>query len=412
MTKTPEEVSQIKSAIQDMAYTAWVNSGKKSTIVAATGVGKSRIAVRRCEEIWSDTSALDLPIGREDDIRSILLVTRTEKLRDINWPDEFKKWHAEESLVLVKRICYSSLNKEKGNKYRLVILDEVHRLTQRNAEGFQEDNLLSVFFAENMADEVMGLTATEPDPKRDLIKSQIFEQISPVCFRYTLDQGIKDGIVPNSRIKIIQIPLERVVKNIPAGTKKAPFLATEQSAYEYMNKQVGKAQAAASKDPKKAGWAQSLYGARKRFISNLPSKNRVAKKIIEKVLPGNRVLIFCGSVDQSRELCGENVHNYKDQKSGMLEKFKAEEIDYLGAIDGVNEGENIPNLDHLIIVQMNSNERDAIQRMGRLRYKENHIPTVYILVSQGTKDEDWVRKAMINIDRERITYESYLEYLK
>lgn len=409
MTKTPEEVSEIKSAIQDAAYTAWVNSGRKSTIVAATGVGKSKIAIQAVKNLIQGFSLV-----ADDPWRPVLLVTRTEKLRDRNWPEEFQKWGMDQTLMdrWVKRVCYSSLNKEKGNLYRLVILDEVHRLTQRNAEGFQEDNLLSVFFAENMADEVMGLTATEPDPKRDPVKAEIFRQIAPVCFRYTLDQGIKDGIVPNSQIKIIQIPLERVVKNIPAGTKKAPFLATEQSAYEYMNKQVGKAQAAASKDPKKAGWAQSLYGARKRFISNLPSKNRVAKKIIEKVLPGNRVLIFCGSVEQSRELCGENVHNYKDKKSGMLDKFKDEEIDYLGAIDGVNEGENIPNLDHLIIVQMNSNERDAIQRMGRLRYKEDHIPTVYILVSQGTKDEDWVRKAMINIDRSRITYESYLEYLK
>lgn len=413
MTKTPDEVAYIKSAVQDAAFTAWTNKGRKSTVVAATGVGKSRVAIRRCVEIWEDTSALELPMKPTDPV-PILLVTRTEKLRDVNWPDEFKKWHAQEAMTLVKRICYASLKNEKGNKYQLVILDEVHRLTEKNAEGFQEENLLTVFFAENMTDEVMGLTATEPDPKRDPVKAQIFNQIAPVCFRYTLDQGIADGIVPASQIKIIMIPLERVVKNVHAGTKLKPFLTTEQSAYEFLNKQVMKAQMSARKDPRRATWAQSMYGKRRRFIADLESKNRVARKIMEKILPGNRVLIFCGSINQSEQLCGENVYNSSPEakKADKLAAFKHKEINYLGVVDAVNEGENIDDLDHLLVVQLNSNERDLTQRIGRLRYKDGHIPVVYILVSQGTKDEDWARQATVNIDRSRISYESYLEYLK
>lgn len=406
MTKTPQEVAEIKSAIQDAGYTAWWNSGKKATLVMATGTGKSLVGIRRARELYVHSPHPGIN-------QSILLVTRTEKLRDENWPTEFKKWNAEHVLPIVKRICYASLKNEKGNRYHLVILDEVHRLTEKNAEGFQEDGLLTTFFAENMADEVMGLTATEPDPKRDLMKAQIFNQIAPVCFRYTLDQGIKDGIVPATQIKVIMVPLERVMKTVPAGTKKNPFLQTEQGAYDYLNKLTIKALAASRKNPN-SGWAKAMLGKRRLFLADLESKNRIARRVMEKILPGNRILIFCGTIEQSRKLCGENVYNSspEDKKRDMLSRMKAKEIDYLGVVDAVNEGENIDDLDHLIIIFFNSNERDMIQRMGRLRYKENHIPSVYILVAQGTQDENWLRKALENIDRGRITYESYLEYLK
>lgn len=402
--KTKEEVAQLRTMVQQAGFTAWKNAGMKGSIVAATGVGKSRIAIMRCIEISESNPSL------QHLCPPILLVTRTEKLRDENWPSEFVKWEAGSVMNrLVKRICYASLQKEKGNRYQLVILDEAHRLTSRNAEAFQEDNLLTVFFSENVADEVMALTATEPDKYRDLVKYQIFQQIVPVCFRYTRNQGIRDGIIPAARIKIIHIPLERVVKNIPAGTKKNPFMTTEQSAYEYIDKLTKKAQAS-----KKIGWAQAMYGKRRRFIADLESKNRVARKLMEKVCPGSRVLIFCGSINQSKQLCGANVYNSSREakKADMLSQFKNRNIDYLGVVDAVNEGENIEDLDHLIIVQLNSNERDLIQRVGRLRHVEGKEHAVYILVSQGTQDESWVRQATESIESQHIDYLSYLEVLK
>lgn len=407
--KTAEEVAQLRTMVQLAGFTAWKNAGKRGSIVMATGTGKSKIAIDRCVEIYDNMSALDLPMHK-DDKRPILLVTRTEKLRDENWPAEFEKWDRHGgAIVLVKRICYASLQKEKGNRYQFVILDEAHRLTAKNAEAFQEDNLLTVFFSENVADEVMALTATEPDKDRDLMKYQIFQQIAPVCFRYTRNQGIRDGIIPAARIKIIHIPLERVIKNVPAGTKANPFFTTEQSAYEYIDKLTKKAQAS-----KKVKWAQAMYGKRRRFIAGLKSKNRVALKLMEKVCPGNRVLIFCGTIEQSEQLCGINVYNSSPEakKRDQLTRFKNKELDHLGVVDAVNEGHNIDDLDHLIIVQLNSNERDLIQRLGRIRHVEGKEHCVYILVSQGTQDESWVRQATESIDPQHIDYLSYLEVLK
>lgn len=392
----------IRQAVQDAGYRAWENKGRRGTVVMATGVGKSKLAVRRCIEILEEPVAL-LSLDQSPDI---LLVTPTEKLRDENWPAEFSKWGATDCLKWVKRICFASLKQEKGNQYRLVILDEIHRLTPLNAQGFLKDNSLTEFFADNVAEEVMGLTATEPDFKEERIKYDIINSIAPVCFRYTLDQAVDDGVLPPYKIKVIMVPLDPVTKCIPGGTQKKPFLTTEVAAYAYLNKLVMKAQFS-----KNANWAKTMYAKRMRFIAELPSKTRVARKVMERVLPGQKVIIFCGSIEQSRQLCGDNVYNSspEDKTRNMLQAFKDDLIDYLGVVNAVNEGHNIPGITKGIIVQLNSNDRDITQRLGRVMRGEE--PEVYIIVSQGTKDQDWARKALEDFDKKRIVYESYLSYL-
>lgn len=398
------DVNLKRQAIQDMAYRAWEEKGRKGTIVAATGIGKSKLAVRRVTDIARSYTD-DPPVKN-----IILLVTPTETLRDDNWPAEFKKWGALAYMdAMVKRICYASLKNEKGNHYRLVILDEMHHITENNAEGFRDQNTLTQFFTENLCDEVMALTATEPDPKRDIMKWYIAKQIAPVCFRYSLDQAVADGIVAPYQIRVILVPLDKVQRVIPGGTKDKPFMQTEFSAYEYLEKAIKKAFVT-----RKKGFIQKMIGARLRFIINLPSKTRVAKKVLEKVLPGKRTLVFCGSIEQSRQLCGKNVFNSskEDQKRDMLTAFKNMEIDYLGVVNAVNEGENIDFLDQAVIVQLNSNERDLVQRVGRMiRYRPGHKAMIYVIIAQDTKDMDWAAKALAGFDRKRIVYDSYLNYL-
>lgn len=407
MKLTQEERNEIKTQVQWAAYQAWFRH-KKGTIVAATGVGKSKIAVDRVKMLIKETC--DFPPLKP----SILLVTPTEALRDVNWPEEFLKWNVTQYGMdtYVKRICYASLKNEKNNKYRLVILDEIHWLTERNSEGFRDRGSLVKFMSQNLCDEVMGLTATEPDPDRDMMKAQIFDQIAPVCFRYTLDQAVDDGLLPEYKIKIIQIPLERILKEIPGGTKASPFLTTEISAYDYLNKMAMKAQIAKRKNPN-SKWAESVYGKRRRFIANLPSKAKVAKKLIEKFhREGHRFLAFCGGIEISRQLCGDWVYNSstEDKSRDMLGAFKRKEISFLGVVDAVNEGHNIPDIDGALVHQLSSNPRHIIQRLGRTMRGED--PWIYILVAQGTKDEDWCREAIADFNPKRISYESYMNYLR
>ena len=103
------------------------------------------------------------------------------------------------------------------------------------------------------------------------------------------------------------------------------------------------------------------------FIYNLKSKTEIAKEIFKLIYKKDRrYLIFCGSIKQADEICGENVYHSK-VKDTAFTKFKQKLINYLGAVKSLNEGHNIPELDEAIIVQFNSSEKDIIQQIkGKL----------------------------------------------
>lgn len=401
----------VRGLIQDQGYAAWEGAGFIGTLAVATGVGKSKIAV------WAMIRLI-----KENPNARILLVVPTEKLRDENWPEEFTKWKVSKVIMpRLKAICFASLSKEKNQKYDLVVLDEIHRLTELSATGFtREDDTgatgadgLRSFFQNNLAPKVLGLTATVPDIKRDPIKYHIIKEIAPVIFKYTLDQAVQDGVVADFEIRVIEIPLERVLKEIKGGTAQHPFMQTEVSAYEWLNKKVNQALAMSKGNPAMQKNAKFKLLERTRFIANLPSKERVAHLVLQKIHFGQnkRTVVFCGGIEQSRRICGQNVFNSEDKSTGMLELFKAEKIDLLGVVNALNEGHNIPNLDQILVVQVSSNDRDIIQRIGRaIRKRPGHKAMIYILCSTGTQDASWVKKSLANLDPARIVYDSYNNY--
>jgi RNA polymerase primary sigma factor len=376
------EQHEVKNAIQDAAFDRWVSRGK-GTIAGATGIGKSRIAIMAIQHVRGINPQA-----------SIVIVVPTEALRDSNWPEEIKKWTGADSVEGVTLVCYKSADALSLDKIDLLILDEVHRITERSA----------ALFSHNIVESVLGLSATPPDPKRDPIKEMIIKQYCPVVFTYGLDQGVEDGVVADFRIKVIVEPLDPINKTIVGGTKAKPFMTTEQSMYQYLDKMTRKAMSLPPGMSRDNAVRFSLL-KRMRFIYNLPSKTRLAKAVLNQLDEDSRIIVFCGSIEQSRELLHEDVYNSKDKKGKKLDAFKAEEISRLGVVNAVDEGHNIPNLDIALIVQTNSNERSLVQRIGRVvRYRPGHVATVYILCAQGTVDETWIRKALENIDDSKIEY--------
>lgn len=71
----------------------------------------------------------------------------------------------------------------------------------------------------------------------------------------------------------------------------------------------------------------------------------------------------------------------------------------------MNEGHNIPNVDSAVIVQLNSQELNTVQRIGRcIRYRPGHEAIIYILSVVQTQDEKWVAKALDSFDKDNIEY--------
>lgn len=417
-----------KAKVQAEANAAIDANGGFGLIAMATGVGKSKVGVDRAIKVFTSCWTTEYK-------PRILLVVPTEKLRDEGWKDEFIKWKCEPLYDKIERTCYASLhNYSESEDYDLVILDECHNITEHN----------SIFFHDNTVKSCIGLTATK---SKDLIKVHLLSKILHVdthrngegktiitpTYEITLDQGIKMGLVAPYEITIVTMKLNTVDKYIKTeytdkqSKQKKVFSQTEAEQYNYLTRQVN------------FGTNPLRQIKRKNFIYSLKSKTEIAKKILEYVIPQDiRTLIFCGSKNQANQVCPYRYYSKpskptalkpnKTYKPSEIEKYNKqfreyqtaileyhEERDYQGFVDGVinrlacvealNEGHNIPDVDCAFMIQINSNDKDLWQRMGRiLRIREGHIGRVIILCVEDTVDAEWVKKATTGLDNTKIRW--------
>lgn len=318
------------SNIQTEARLAWEKANSKGLICIATGVGKSKIGV----DIAVEGSFLGVP---------------TEKLKNKNWKEEFIRWGKEDLYNTLHRECYASMSKIKGNHYPLVILDECQFITEKNFE----------FFKNNTFDKVLMLTATPPD---EWEKKTLLDKLGKLCYTYSLEQAWEDEVLPRPKIKVVETQLDDRVNYIKAGSKANNWLTTEYKYYQYLNKTINRFY---GMNNSKAALVYTYK--RMHFLYNLMSKTEIAKVIINKYLKDKRSLIFCGNTAQADELCKHSYHTNlsKTDRDSNYNLFINEEINHLSCVKALNTGVNLPLLDGGLIVQMDSKERNIVQRNGK-----------------------------------------------
>ena len=205
------------------------------------------------------------------------------------------------------------------------------------------------------------------------------------------------NLVSDFKVTVLLFDLDDTDKYIVAGSKAKPFKTTEASQYAFLSKNLGRAMYS-----KYEGMKFQAIQKRTEFIRNVRSKQLLAKDIMSKIIDDKRTLIFCGSIEQSMELCGNNVYNSQTNDS-KLTAFCEGKIHYLGVVDALNEGKNVPELDQALVIQLTSRELAIIQRIGRtIRFRPGHIGSIIVLVAKNTADEKWYRKAFENFDQSRI----------
>lgn len=386
--KDPEEITAfvnlIREKVQAEAIQAVIaNNG--GMVAMATGSGKSRVAVELAKYYFKP----------EDDFHAALLVP-TEKLRDENWKEEFEKWEARNVWKHTERLCYASASKIGGNEYPIVILDEGHNITE----------LASEFFISNDIERTVLLTATPPN---DPIKVDILRRLGiKLVYELTLDQAVRLGFVAPYKITVITVPLDNATKNITGGTKANPFMTTESATYSYWNKRVQSCMG----DQSVMGRSKMKFAilGRMQFIYKIPSKTAVIKFLLDKVIPKtDRTIIFCGNIEQAQEVCPTFYHSKSG--SASYDAFKAEQINRLSCVKAINEGHNFPGVDSGVIGQLNSKEKDLVQRIGRLiRFRPGHEAHLYIVISESTQDEKWLETAIENLDQSKIEHVRFTNF--
>jgi len=372
-----------RDKVQRDAFQAWKDKGRKGTIQAITGIGKTFIALHAVAETKVGDRILFLAETRqrEKDLNEQLI-----KYKDI--------FNVDLSGKDIDFMCYQSAYKLIGTEYNLVIADEIHDSLTPAYSQYYKNNSFSA---------IMGLSATIDDDVIEIegesvSKLDVLKDVAPICFSYTLDEGQEDGTSRPLDIYVLHHRLDSSKKVIAGGSKKKPFMTTEQKTYNYWDAQFKKAmyvRAPAARE------IQVMLSSRKRagLLYSLPSKVESINQILTELK--GKTLIFGNDLSALEKITsnvvrsarkGESAKNRELENSKIRERFDKGKINVIASFKMLKQGANLKGIDNVILMSYYSKERDLLQRVGRLRKEGNRIGTVIIPVTVGTQEEKWFTK--------------------
>jgi len=326
-----------------------------SLALLATGVGKTKVAIEFLAKI----------VNKINKQSRILFVVPTEILRDVNVPNEFKKFRRKALYDLhVDSICYDSLVKLNLNVYDIIILDEVHNLTLPMVNYLLTTNSF-----------LLGLTGTEPRRKPFIVDMLKFDIVG----KMSLDEAVENKFVSNYEIKVVFSELnlnEKIMyKRLSRICELEP---TEQNNIKRAN-----------------------------FLYRLDSKFEVGTWIYNNLISkDDRAIIFCGSIEHTKKICS-NVYHSKSGKKALNDMIDSK-INHIACVNALNEGITIPNLNKGILLKVNSNEKNLLQQLGRLLRGDDQS-TLYIVCSKGTQEEVWLNSILTFLNNDKINKTTYEE---
>ena len=387
------------------ALEGWVKNNRRGIFEHATGSGKTFTAI----------CAIRDALNRGKGV--VVLVPSTELL--YQWKKEIQDsiqdidikyllcgdgnnmWKNDNNLLLwtspsseLNRIVLATMDTAAGNQFLkgisngeniLLVVDEVHRIGSPNRR-----KILNIIEAE----ERLGLSATPRrygDPVGTAAIFDYFSGIIPPPF--TLEDAIKSNVL--TRYYYYPIKL---------------FLTSEeQDRWNSLTKEINKLIAINSnggKDIDKIinsnARLQMKLIERARIIKQASGKTKLVLDTISKhYSSGQRWIVYCDNKGQLKEVLdlllseGYDAYEYHSEMKGD----RTETLNYFSSNGGIlvsirclDEGVDIPETTHALIIASSKNPREFIQRRGRIlrKYPGKHFANLYdaVVIPYQNHDEE------------------------
>lgn len=364
---------ELKQELQKEAEEAHLKIGKKSTICAGVGSGKSVIAINRIK------SYLKLKRKPQN-----IIFAGARELYLSTFKQELIKWDLEEEISKITFCCVASLKNYTDKDWDLIIIDESHLDVER---------IISfLHFYKNKNTEILLLTGT-PLKEDSEIGKQLYK-ICPISYRKSLDDSISQTIVNDYRIRIIYHKLDDEDKYIKYGN----FFQSENNKYNFLYKCYLNS---FSQGRKKFPFELMQL---KQFFKNLKSKEQIANLLLSKIK--GKVLVYAGNIEQCDRIGTFCYHSsmLKANREYNLKNFIDGNIDVLFNVNGIRESANIPNLKYGIIMAPDASPNAFEQIIGRFsRLLIGEIAEVVVLCAKNTVEEQWLNGAMRKLDKNKIS---------
>jgi superfamily II DNA or RNA helicase len=377
---------------QQKALSNWIRAGMRGSVVLPTGSGKTIVGVKAIEKVNASSLIVVPTLDLMDQWTAVL----TKHFHHHQFTRIGNLGGGTDDIQPITVSTYDSAYLRApllGNKFSLIIFDEVHHLA---APGYRT-------IAEQMAAPYrLGLTATierEDELHRDLPRL-----VGDVVYRASLDVLTKKKHLASYEVE------RRRVELLPEELKE---YRENMSTYRQCLDKIGKTM---SSEGRKGGGSHHYhyYNLLEKLIM-MSGKNPIAREaLLARNRATNIALNSKAKIEELKEILAENQgkktiiftqHNSlvyqisdkflipfityktnKDERQDFLKGFK--EGRYMAIVTSkvLDEGVDVPDAELGIIVSGTGSGREFIQRLGRLlRPKPKQVATI---ASPNDKKED------------------------
>ena len=344
---------------------AWLDKGKFGIINAAPRFGKIRTTINILKKLKP---------------KSILIAYPDNKIKD-SWEADFEELNYDDSNVTYT--TYLSLKKYADVKFDLVVLDEIHLLSEAQIEAAK------VLLGHNPR--VLGLTGTLSKWTEETLAQELDMM---VIASYPIEQAIREGVIVDYQIQVIKVPLDSVTVNDYKGKKR-----TEKKQFDSYGWVIDQLE-------RQGKNTMFLRLARMRIIQGSLSKLNATKKLLDKHLD-ERILVFCGTTKIADSLGIASYHSKSSEKQ-MFQEFAQGQGNHLAVVKIGNTGVTYKPLNKVIINYFDSNAENLTQKINRCMAMEYNNPDkkayIYIISSNEEVELKWLKKALEFFDKSKINY--------
>ena len=344
----------------------WMNHGKFGILNLCPRFGKIYTTINILEQLPKNIN--------------ILIAYPDLKIK-ASWEEDFKARKYKNPNITYT--THLSLKKHTDTHFDLIIIDEIHLLSEAQIEVVSE--MLDTH------DKVLGLTGTLSSWTEKTLREELGLS---VLAEYPIEKAIEEGVIVDYEITVITTPLDDITKNNYKGkwkTEKKQF-----DAYGWVINQLDL----------KGQNAMFVRLARMRIIQNSLAKLQLTKRLLQKH-KDERVLVFCG-VTAIADALDIPVYHSKAGDKQVFEDFASGKGNHLAVVKIGNTGITYKPLNRVIINYFDSNGENLAQKINRCMAMEYNNPEkkaqIYIVCSTEDVEKKWLNKALEFFDPKKIKY--------
>lgn len=367
---------------QEAAVAAWNQSGRRGILQMATGAGKTLVAGHCIEQVIRETGGL-------------VVVTAPYQHIAMQWADE---------LSFLNPTCLWMLNGWKAevrDSFRSLttgLTKHIVIITVQNTAASNSFLELLSLLPENIsktlvADEAHGLGAKKmSNALSDLYNNRLGLTATPT--RYFDETGSEllieffEGCVFEFSLEAALETQDEVGRTILCPYEYNPifFRLSDDEVAEYRELSLRISRLSGSKDSGTRELAHRLLIKRARLVKSSPAKIPKVAEVLDGLERLDKLVIYCENLEQmssvAQELSKRGViysrfsgeesirpeksRGGRSEREAILESFSKGTTDALVAMKCLDEGVNIPTAETAILLASSGNEKEFIQRRGRM----------------------------------------------